>query len=83
MYFFCLRGNTMPSDALTYFHLSRELDSRLSGGRIERVSMPSQNSVLFFVKPKGEKKSVALLLSAEPARSRPIKAKIRCPRTPF
>ena len=70
MYFFCLRGNTMPSDALTYFHLSRELDSRLSGGRIERVSMPSQNSVIFFVKPKGEKKSVALLLSAEPARSR-------------
>ncbi|MFR6640969.1 MAG: NFACT family protein [Christensenellales bacterium] len=60
----------MPSDALTYFHLSRELDSRLSGGRIERVSMPSQNSVIFFVKPKGEKKSVALLLSAEPARSR-------------
>ena len=60
----------MPSDALTYFHLARELDSRLAGGRIERVSMPSQNSVIFFVKPRGEKKSLALLLSAEPARPR-------------
>ena len=60
----------MPSDALNYSHLARELDLRLGGGRIERVSMPSQSSVILFVKPKGERKAAQLLLSAESARPR-------------
>lgn len=60
----------MPSDALTYAHLARELDEILGGGRIERVSMPARQTVVLTIKPKNERGSRNLILSAESAAAR-------------
>ncbi len=60
----------MPSDALTYFHTAKELSSVLSNGKIERIGMPTKEEVVLFVKPKGERKPRALLLSVSSSSSR-------------
>ncbi len=60
----------MPSDALTYFHTAKEFSKVLAGGKIERIGMPTKEEVVLFVKPKGEKKPRALLLSVSSSSSR-------------
>ena len=62
----------MPFDALTYKIAAKELDSTLSGGRIERIGMPNKDEAVISVRPKDRTKrgSVLLLLSANPSRPR-------------
>ncbi len=63
----------MPFDALTYKTSAAELNSLLSGGRIERIGMPNKDDILVSVRPawSGERRaSVTLIMSANPSRPR-------------
>lgn len=62
----------MPFDALTYKAAARELDSALSGGRIERVGMPDKDDVLLYVRTPAERgrQSKTLLIGCNPSHPR-------------
>ena len=57
----------MALDALTLATLGEELNTLLSEGRIERISMPDGDDVVLQIKRRGEKNSVLLLLCASPS----------------
>ena len=52
----------MPLDAVCIAALSRELNDRLEGGRIDKVQQPERDLLLLSVRAKGE--NLRLLLSA-------------------
>ena len=52
----------MPLDAICIAALSRELNDRLEGGRIDKVQQPERDLLLLSVRAKGE--NLRLLLSA-------------------
>lgn len=61
----------MPFDALTYNALAKELNNMLSGGKIERVGMPSKDDVFLLVRPLKTEKRGAFNLAVSVNPSRP------------
>lgn len=59
----------MPMDALTLGFVARELDSFLSGGRIDRVSQPERDEVILTVRNAGRNMQLLLSASADCARA--------------
>lgn len=58
----------MPNDAIIFYRQAKALNELLSGGRIDKISMPSANIIELYIRSRGS--NHCLLLSAEPSRSR-------------
>ncbi len=54
----------MPADALNYSYVAEELDAFLSGGRIDKITMPMRDTVALFIRAQG--KNRCLYVSADP-----------------
>ena len=54
----------MPADALNYLYVTHELNDLLSGGRIDKITMPMRDTVALFIRAKGE--NHCLFISANP-----------------
>ncbi|NLT58749.1 MAG: fibronectin/fibrinogen-binding protein [Clostridiales bacterium] len=72
----------MPLDAITLAHLTRELDSRLAGARVDKIHMPERQEVLMAL--RAQEGNVRLLLSAvqSGARLQLTRAARENPKTP-
>ena len=57
----------MPMDGLTAGFAARELDQKLTGGRIDKISQPEKDTVILVVRAEGENRR--LLLCASPGSS--------------
>lgn len=55
----------MPTDVLTLSALAQELDSQLSGARIDKIYQPEEDEVTFLVRKDSENK--LLVISANPS----------------
>ena len=40
----------MPLDAITLTHLTRELDARLAGSRVDKIYMPDKNEAVLLLR---------------------------------
>ncbi|MBQ8882868.1 MAG: NFACT family protein, partial [Clostridia bacterium] len=62
----------MPKDALTYFHIAKQLDQNLSNGKIERICMPDKDSVVLFARAlsNGRWQQFKILFSVNPSSAR-------------
>ena len=58
----------MPMDGLTIGFAARELDARLRGGRVDRVSQPEKDTVILLIRANNE--NCRLLLCASPNNAR-------------
>ena len=58
----------MPSDALHYSYLAKELNENLSDGRIEKIAMPEKDEIVLGIRARG--KNVSLLISASASSAR-------------
>lgn len=58
----------MPNDALTYSLISRELNDRLTGGAVNKLSMPYKDEIILTVRKDGAISH--LLISASPSGAR-------------
>ena len=58
----------MPYDALNLKYLTREIDNTLKNGRIDKIIMPSFDSVVFFIRANG--KNHTLYISVNPSTPR-------------
>lgn len=60
----------MGLDAVGVAVLSKELNDKIGGCRIEKVNMPNKDTVVLVLKPRNEKQAQSLLLSTLPSSSR-------------
>lgn len=58
----------MPLDALHYNFIATELDDTLRDGKIEKITMPSSDTIALVIRARGKNNS--LLLSANPSLAR-------------
>ncbi|MDD4081301.1 MAG: NFACT RNA binding domain-containing protein [Eubacteriales bacterium] len=58
----------MPLDGITLGFLARELESRLMGARVDRISQPDHDLVILTLRAQGE--TLRLLISATPGSAR-------------
>ena len=58
----------MPMDGLTAGFAARELDKKLAGGRIDKISQPEKDTVIMVIRSEGENRR--LLLCASPNNAR-------------
>lgn len=59
----------MPMDGLTLGFIAEELNSRLAGGRIDRVSQPERDEIILTVRNEGRNMQLLLSASADCARA--------------
>ena len=70
----------MPNDAIIYYRQANALNDLLSGGRIDKIIMPSKDMIELFIHAKGN--NYCLLMSAEPSHSRIQLTSVRLPTLP-
>ena len=58
----------MPMDGLTAGFAARELNQKLAGGRIDKISQPEKDTVIMVIRSEGENRR--LLLCASPNNAR-------------
>ena len=58
----------MPMDGLTLGFAAREIDARIGGGRIDKITQPEKDTVILLVRAEGENRR--LLLCASPNNAR-------------
>lgn len=58
----------MPADALNYLYVVQELDYLLSGGRIDKITMPMRDTVALFIRARGENKCLYLSANSQSPR---------------
>lgn len=60
---FCGYNYVMPNDYITLKALSEELNDLLSDGRINKINMPSQDSVILQTRAKGTNRSLYITIA--------------------
>ena len=73
----------MPLDGLTLGLIARELNSALSGGRIDRIIQPERDELIFTVRNAGANHMLLLSASAGCARAHLTTVKKNSPLEPF
>lgn len=73
----------MPLDGLTLSHIARELSSKLTGGRIDRIVQPERDELLLTIRNGGENHILLLSSSAGCARAQLTHFKKSSPLEPF
>lgn len=76
----------MPMDGLTAGFAARELDRKLAGGRIDKISQPEKDTVIMVVRADGENRRLLLCASPNNARchltvssfSNPLEPPVMC-----
>lgn len=58
----------MPSDALHYSFMAKELDERLRDGKIEKITMPEKDEIILTVRSRGENSNLLISAAASSAR---------------
>lgn len=58
----------MPADALNYLYITNELNSVLSGGRIDKITMPEPDEIVLNVRANARNYSLTVSASPELAR---------------
>ena len=72
----------MPLDGLTFYHIARELDARLAGGRVDKVQQPERDEIILTIRNGGENHLLLLCASADCARAHITGAKRANPLEP-
>ena len=61
----------MPSDALHYSFMAKELDERLRDGKIEKITMPEKDEIILTVRSRGENSNLLISAAASSANDPP------------
>lgn len=56
----------MPSDAINYDKLAREMNETLSGGRIDKIVMSDKSTLMLTVRAHGENRNLLITAAASP-----------------
>ena len=72
----------MPLDAITLTHLTRELQSRLSGARVDKVYMPEKNEAVLLLRAREGNVRLLLCASQNSARVQLTRAQRENPKVP-
>ena len=58
----------MPQDAYALYHQAKELDRLLAGGRVNRISQPTENEIYLDIYANGTRRKLAISASVASAR---------------
>lgn len=62
----CEKAANMPSDALTYHFIAKELNDLLVGGKIEKINMPENDEVFLTIRAQRERQTLILCAGNNP-----------------
>ncbi|MBR4235636.1 MAG: NFACT family protein [Clostridia bacterium] len=69
-------------DGITFYHLAKELDARLSGARVDKVQQPERDEIILTLRCPGENLMLLLSSSAESGRAHVTRTKQISPLEP-
>lgn len=58
----------MPQDAFTIFHTAKELNTKLSNARIDRINQPTADSIVLYLRTQNKNEMLLISANAENAR---------------